>query len=440
MKSSSYANITTLISHALHVFSIVVTPLIAGKYFIIAGIPASCSVLISPISLLIPCFLHQYNTLYARKVTQIGSIACLVAASILWVLDKVPTDSQSIVSSTIWQEVLGITPKIFVFWAILYYLVQRAVTWLYTKINTTYPILATIVATLFGGFIACSSVSLVYIGVWGSLDKVLIGNFFWFAIATICIGTILYMLKSIAKKAGLTNTAPTLLESLYIWFLTLFWVVLLLTNVVVVKCFSISTYPLTVGILTYPFTFVFTDIISELYGKTKAQYAIWGGFIASGGMFGVLILASSLPIYQNSPVHQQPFCQVFSLAPGMILASMTAYLIAQFTDIYLFDTISIYTKGRHLWLRNNVATMTSQLLDTIIFSLVLWIIWPMLSPIGSSIQLSTRYWHQLVLDEYVCKVAFALLDTPLVYGILSIIKSYKKISRKKPFKRFIQDT
>ncbi len=438
MKSSSYANIVTPISHALHVFSIVVAPLIAGKYFIIAGIPASCSVLISPISLLIPCFLHQHNALYARKVAQSGSLACLVAASVLWILNKVPTASCSIASSTVWQEVLGITPKIFVLWAILYYLVQWIVTWLYTKANTIYPILATVVAILLGGFIACSSVGLVHISVWGSLDKVLIGNFFWFAIATICIGAISYILKSIAKKTGLTNTAPALLESVYIWLLTLFWVVLLLTNVVVVKWFSIGTYLFTIGIFIYPFTFVFTDIISELYGKTKAQYAIWGGFIASGGMFGVLILANSLPIYQNSPVHQQPFSQVFSFAPGIILASMTAYLIAQFTDIYLFDTIRIHTQGRYLWLRNNIATITSQLLDTIIFSLVAWIIWPMLGPIGSSIQLST--WYQLTLNEYGCKVVFALLDTPLVYGILSIIKSYKKISRKKPFKRFIQDT
>jgi uncharacterized integral membrane protein (TIGR00697 family) len=293
-----------------------------------------------------------------------------------------------------------------------------------------YPILAAAITTLWGGFVACSSIGLAYISLWGHLyiptGKVLAGSFFLFAVATLCIASILYMLKSVVREEELPNTTPPpLLKGVYKWLLTLLWISLLLTNVMVVKWFKVKPYFFTLGVLTYPFTFVFTDIISELYGKTQAQYAVWGGFIASGCMMGVVMLANVLPVYQDTPVSQQAFCQIFGFTPGMILASVVAYLIAQFTDIYLFDALRIHTKGKHLWLRNNVATMASQLLDTIVFSFFAWIIWPALDPSQGSAQVAFGHWYQLTLNEYGCKVVFALLDTPLVYGILKFIKKYK---------------
>lgn len=189
-------------------------------------------------------------------------------------------------------------------------------------------------------------------------------------------------------------------EKIYTLFAALFVMILVLTNIIGTKLFALEVpglsrpLVLTTGILTYPLTFWFTDIVSELWGKRRADLMVFYGFLASLIMLGILWIARAVPpaeIWTIRAEFSGFFDPAFHIknasgavtgvshkaaqvaysftfdAPGTLLfASMLAYLCAQLSDNYLFHFWRRLTNGKHLWLRNNGSTAVSQLLDTII--------------------------------------------------------------------------
>lgn len=121
-------------------------------------------------------------------------------------------------------------------------------------------------------------------------------------------------------------------------------------------------FPLAVGVLPYPMTFLCTDFISELYGKERANRVVWVGLMLNVWVMSILWLGGALP---GPPGQPDTFYQVQRLAFGAVTASMFAYLCAQFVDVHVFHFLRNMTKGRHLWLRNNGSTLVSQLVDTV---------------------------------------------------------------------------
>ncbi len=223
---------------------------------------------------------------------------------------------------------------------------------------------------------------------------------------------------------GFREERPQHAERVYVLLVSAFVGVLLITNVITAKYFRLGHIVLTAGALTYPFTFSLLDIISELYDKKRAVLAIWMGLIVSIFMTAVIQLASFTPAYAYSPVSQEVFQLVFGFTPGIVVGSMVAYLTAQFTDIYLFDWGRKLTRGKHLWLRNNVSTLLGQLVDTLLFGLIAWIAWPLLGWSTSLTPLSWSAWYQLMVNEYTFKVVFTLLNTPLVYLGVYVIRRW----------------
>lgn len=169
--------------------------------------------------------------------------------------------------------------------------------------------------------------------------------------------------------------------------------------------FGIYTFEISVGILPYPITFLVTDIISEVYGRKKADRVVFAGLLASVFVLGVVILADTVPSTIWSPVNDERFTSVFGLTGSAVGASMLAYLTAQFIDVRLFHFWKRLTKGKHLWLRNNFSTATSQLIDTgtvLLFLCFAGVIdW-------------TRF-DQLLINGFLFKVLVALFDTPFLY-------------------------
>ncbi len=169
--------------------------------------------------------------------------------------------------------------------------------------------------------------------------------------------------------------------------------------------FGLYTFELSVGILPYPVTFLVTDLISELYGKKKADQVVLSGLVASVFVMGVVMVANAVPQTEWSPVNNETFSQVFGLFGPAVFASMVAYLTAQFIDIRVFHFWKRLTKGKHLWLRNNGSTVVSQLVDT---SAVL-----ILLCMAGAIEW-VRFWP-LLANGFLFKVLVALFDTPLFY-------------------------
>ena len=165
------------------------------------------------------------------------------------------------------------------------------------------------------------------------------------------------------------------------------------------------------GILPYPLTFLVTDILSEIYGKRKTNQVVISGFVASLFVLLFLWLGAQPSAISDSPVNDSVYNTVFHNAWRVILASMIAYLCAQFLDVRLFHFLKNLTKGKHLWLRNNASTIGSQLVDTILVICVLFIgVW-------SSDQIMSA-----IFDGWLFKMLCALIDTPIIYGVLYLLR------------------
>lgn len=174
--------------------------------------------------------------------------------------------------------------------------------------------------------------------------------------------------------------------------------------------------PLAVGVLPYPVTFLCTDFISEVYGKARANLVVYMGLLLNGWVMFIMWLGGVLPA---STGQSDVFMEVRTLAFGAVTASMVAYLIAQLVDVRIFHALRHMTQGRHLWLRNNGSTLTSQLVDTVAVILVTHFYAHAL-PIRDDEAL----WPQLLTfigAGYAFKMVAALLDTvPFYVGTLQI--------------------
>ena len=172
-----------------------------------------------------------------------------------------------------------------------------------------------------------------------------------------------------------------------------------------ITIFGAPLFEVSVGILPYPITFLITDLISEIFGKKKANQVVTAGIFASVFSMGIIFVANYVPAISSSPISDETFTQVFGLSPLGVLASMLAYLFAQYIDISIYHFWKRITKGRYLWLRNNFSTFTSQFVDT--FTVV-----ALLCLFGV---LPWSMFYGLVISGFLFKVFIALLDTPLLY-------------------------
>lgn len=180
--------------------------------------------------------------------------------------------------------------------------------------------------------------------------------------------------------------------------------------------FGIKLFEISVGILPYPITFLITDLISEIYGKKKANEVVIGGIFASFFAMGIIYVANVAPATNWSPVSDNLFSTVFGSTAIAVLASMLAYLFAQFVDIQIYHFWKKLTQGKHLWLRNNCSTFLSQFIDTATVLLLLCIFG----------EIDWNLFGGLLLAGFLFKVIIAALDTPFLYlGVYYFRKRFK---------------
>ena len=179
-----------------------------------------------------------------------------------------------------------------------------------------------------------------------------------------------------------------------------------------VKLFGAPLFELSVGILPYPLTFLITDLISEVYGQKKANQVVTAGIFASVFSMSIIFVANAVPANSWSPVSNELFHRVFALSPVAVLASMMAYLLAQYIDIGIYHFWKRVTRGKYLWLRNNFSTFSSQFIDT--FTVIL-----LLCLFGV---LSWDNFYGLVISGFAFKVMIAVLDTPFLYLFVFIFR------------------
>ena len=202
-----------------------------------------------------------------------------------------------------------------------------------------------------------------------------------------------------------------LAERIYLVLAALFITALVVSNLIFQKFFyldffGIYTFKISVGILPYPITFLITDIVSEVYGKKKANQMVTIGIFASFFSLLIVLLADAAPAMVDSPINDELFTKVFGATAVAVFASMMAYLLAQYFDIQIFHFWKRVTKGKHLWLRNNFSTFMSQFVDTF---MVLFL----LCSFG---KISWTLFGALLLSGFLFKILIAAFDTPFLYA------------------------
>jgi len=195
-----------------------------------------------------------------------------------------------------------------------------------------------------------------------------------------------------------------------------------------------------VGVLPYPITFLCTDFISELYGKKRANMVVWVGLLLNIWVLFIIWLGGILPphpeLIDGLPAIDDPnrtFFQIRKWTFGATIASMIAYLTAQFIDVRIFHAIRKLTKGKMLWLRNNGSTLTSQMVDSVAVITItyLWASDAIMIKMGETVVHGLTI---LILSNYIFKMVSALVDTIPFYIGTKYLSKYLKLDPTKEFK------
>ncbi|HKJ84873.1 MAG TPA: queuosine precursor transporter [Spirochaetia bacterium] len=187
----------------------------------------------------------------------------------------------------------------------------------------------------------------------------------------------------------------------------------------VIPFFTIAGFEFTgsVGIFLFPLTFLITDIVAEVYGPRATRTIVTGTLIVVALVLGVTALATVIPPAGRFAGQNEAYVSIFRSSLRLMVASIIAFTMSQYHDVWAFDFWKKRTKGRFLWLRNNASTMVSQLIDTVIFMLVAF--W------GTNERFTLAFvLGSMVPPYYAIKVLAAFLDTPFVYlGVRILRKS-----------------
>jgi uncharacterized integral membrane protein (TIGR00697 family) len=198
--------------------------------------------------------------------------------------------------------------------------------------------------------------------------------------------------------------------------LGIFIAALILANLLGSKVTTVFGIVTSVGIFAYPITFLMTDIVEEVRGKKVAGYFVQTGFIVLIFTLILVWIGIAMPpasFYANNEAYKT----VFKNSIRVIIASLTAFWISQNHDLWAFNLLREKTKGKALWLRNNVATIISQLIDTIIFIFIAFFLVTPEYTVARMFQMIWPYWT--------LKVIFALCDTPFCYWGVKWLRSDK---------------
>lgn len=197
------------------------------------------------------------------------------------------------------------------------------------------------------------------------------------------------------------------------WFVvisTVFVTCLITANIIAVKLILFLGFLVPAGIIVFPLSYLFGDILTEVYGYSAARRVIWLGFACNLlAVIAIVIggIAPAAPFWQG----QAAYAAILGFTPRLLLASFTAYLIGEFTNSFILAKLKIATRGRWLWTRTIGSTLIGEGFDTLIFiTIAFWGIIPPSSMI------------QAILTQWIFKVVYEIAATPFTYFVVGFLK------------------
>ncbi len=193
----------------------------------------------------------------------------------------------------------------------------------------------------------------------------------------------------------------------FIILISIFAASITIASVLANKIVTVAGIFVPAGVLAYSVTFVVTDVISEIWGKDHAKKMVFGGFVA---LLFVLFLVQLSLFWPKAPFwkNNEAFQTIMGSTKRIIVASFIAYLVSQLHDVWAFHFLKKKMEGRRLWLRNNLSTAVSQFLDSFLFITISFYgvlpVWP------------------LIFGQWIVKLTIAVIDTPVVYFVVWVIR------------------
>jgi len=213
----------------------------------------------------------------------------------------------------------------------------------------------------------------------------------------------------------------------YRWLATItavFVTSLIVSNIIAVKLISVGPLALTAAVVIFPVSYIFGDVLTEVYGYARARQVIWIGFGCNVLAVAAIYISIRLPAspfwaagsLESAQASQVAYEAVLGFAPRLLLASFIAYLVGEFVNSFVMAKMKIVSRGRHLWMRTIGSTVVGQLVDSGIFILVAFV----------GVVPADRL-VPIIVSQWLVKSAYEALSTPLTYVVVYYLKRSEKI-------------
>ena len=194
---------------------------------------------------------------------------------------------------------------------------------------------------------------------------------------------------------------------------------LVVSNIIAVKLISVGPFFLPAAILIFPVSYIFGDILTEVYGYAQARRVIWIGFgcnLMAVFIFWFSIVLPAAPfwrtgVYESAAASQQAYQAIFGATPRILAASFLAYLVGEFLNSFVLAKMKITTRGRHLWMRTIGSTVVGQLADSGVF---IFLAFYGAVPLDALVKMAGGQW--------LMKSVYEALITPLTYLAVKFLK------------------
>ncbi|HAO51992.1 TPA: transporter [Candidatus Magasanikbacteria bacterium] len=195
----------------------------------------------------------------------------------------------------------------------------------------------------------------------------------------------------------------------------IFTMALLVSNTVASKIIGIGSFVFTGGIIIFPISYIFGDVLTEVYGYKESRKVIWSGFVALALMSLFYFLVGLLPSasFWNG---NDAYNTILGMTPRIVLASIVAYFVGEFSNSYVLSKMKIWTKGKKLWIRTISSTVVGEGIDSFIFGFIAF---------AGLFKISELL--LIIVSGYIFKVLYEILATPITYFIISKVKKIEGI-------------
>ena len=203
----------------------------------------------------------------------------------------------------------------------------------------------------------------------------------------------------------------------------IFVTTLVISNIIAVKLVSVGGLIMPAAIFIFPISYIFGDILTEVYGYARSRRVIWIGFFCNLLAVGAIWISINLPAapvwnlgaFESPAAAQKAYEVIFGFTPRILIASFTAYLFGEFINSFVLAKMKIVTSGKHLWTRLIGSTLLGQLADSGIFI-----------TLAFYATIPTAILGKIILTQWIIKSAYEALATPFTYLIVNFLKKTEK--------------